>query len=78
MRTRLWEKPDASTSTCVQVRDDAPDESYVWMHTNMGWIPIGNAPKNYEEAEVFAKQVAEGYGLTESSPERALYMAGDE
>ncbi len=74
MRTRFWSNPDGCSSTCVQVRDDA--QPMVHLHTNMGWVPIGNAPKTYHEAEKFAEEIAKGYGLEEADEEQAIYMAG--
>ena len=67
-KTRLWE----STSTCVQYRTDVTP--FVYLHTNIGWVPIGNTPEGVEEAEKFAIKCAAGYDLIESSPERARSM----
>lgn len=68
-RTRLWES-ESGSSTCVQFRTDV--KPMVWMHTNLGWVPIGNAPEDEKEAETFAEDVAAGYNLVESSLERAV------
>ena len=38
-RTRYWAS-DHGSDTAVQFRTDVEPE--VWMHTNMGWVPIGN------------------------------------
>lgn len=74
-RTRLWLAEDhPHTSTGVQFRTDV--EPKVWMHTNIGWVPIGNAPRDEAEAEAFAIEIAEGYDLMEMPEERARYMAG--
>ena len=73
MRTRLWEDPEGLSSTCVQFRTDT--KPMVWVNTNMGWVPISNTPKDEKEAEQFAEEIATGYHLEESSPERAQYMA---
>ena len=48
----------------------------VWVHSNIGWLGMGNTPENEAEAEKFAEETAEGYGLVETTPEEALYMAG--
>lgn len=70
-RTRCWESRDSST--VVQFRTDV--EPKVWMHTNIGWLPIGNTPDNEVEAEAFAVECAAGYKLVESPQDRAFYMA---
>ncbi len=72
-RTRLWES-ETGSSTAVQFRTDR--EPMVWMHTNLGWIAIGNAPTDQAEAEKFAEECAAGYGLKESTGARAYFMAG--
>lgn len=73
MRTRYWESEGVST-TAVQFRDDT--EPMVHIHTNMGWVAVGNAPKDVVGAEKFAEDIARGYHLTETTEEQALYMAG--
>lgn len=72
VKTRYWHGED--TSTAVQFRTDASPK--VWMHTNIGWIGASNAPGEAKEAEVFAEELAEGYGLKEADQERARYMLG--
>lgn len=72
-RTRLWEREDRTSSTCVQFRTDATP--MVWMHTNIGWLAISNAPPTAPEAEKMAEDMARGYDLTESPPDRARYFA---
>lgn len=74
VRTRAWEAEPGTSSTIVQVRDDA--EPRVWLHTNIGWVGVSNAPEGYEEAERFAESMARGYGLAECSPARARFLAG--
>ena len=75
MKTRFWDS-DQGSSTCVQYRDDA--EPMVWMHTNLGWVPIGNSPEDAGEAEAFAVETAKGYGLVERDNDTARAMAGVE
>jgi len=74
--TRLWEAEPERSSTAIQFNSEATPK--VWMHTNIGWIPIGNSPKDNDEAERFAEDTAKEYGLEESTQERAKYMAGIE
>lgn len=76
MRTRYWHHPDGMSSTAIQFRDDT--QPMVHMHTNLGWVPIGNAPTDATGAEAFAEQIAGNYGLSEGSPALATYMAGEE
>lgn len=75
MRTRLW--MGEHTTTAVQFRTDvAEDEARVWLHCNLGWIPIGNSIGLSEtEAEQLAVDAAAGYKLTEASEEVALAYA---
>lgn len=61
VRTRLWESPNGSST---------------WLHSNLGWLPISNTPADELTAEQFAEQTAAGYGLVESTKERANQMAG--
>lgn len=71
--TRLW--ASSETTTMVQFRTDT--DHLVWIHTNVGWVPITNAPDNNEyDAALFAEEIAKGYGLTELSQEQARYFAG--
>lgn len=72
-RTRAWES-DSGTSTVVQFRTDV--DPMVWVNGNIGWMPIGNTPKDEAKAEKFAEETAEGYGLVECSRERAEWWAG--
>lgn len=75
-RTRAWESLEGS-STIVQFRTDT--YPYLWMNTNLGWVPVNaeeNKDKTLEEVEKQAEQIAESYGLVESSPERAAWLAG--
>ena len=72
MKTRLWKAE--SSNTMIQFRTDA--EPLVWMHTNMGWLPLGNSPTDHDEAEKFAAEAAEGYNLKETSSEVAEYFLG--
>ena len=73
MKTRAWES-DEGSSTIVQFRSDV--HPHVWMNTNMGWVPIGNAPAGLREAESFAETMAKDYGLTETHPDRSRWLAG--
>ena len=50
----------------------------VYVHSNIGWLPIGNTPKDAVEAEDFAVKLAKGYNLTECSQEMANYMLGED
>lgn len=72
-RTRLWES-DCGCDTMVQFRTDS--DPMVFIHSNIGWLPIGNAPKTAEAAEKFALKMAEGYDLVEASTEKAEYFLG--
>lgn len=71
VRTRLWES-DHGSSTAVQFRTDG--ECPVWLHTNLGWTPVG-VPEG-EDPEDYAEGLAESYRLTEQPEGRARYMAG--
>lgn len=71
-RTRFWCDPMWLSSTCVQFRADT--KPMVWLHTNIGWIPVGNTPETEKEAESFAIGLAEGYNLTEANQGLAQYM----
>jgi len=72
MRTRYWSNGEGNNG--VQFRTDS--EEMVWMATNIGWIPVSNAPKNEREAEKYAEELAEGYSYKETSQEFAKHMAG--
>lgn len=72
-KTRYWDNPGFS-STAVQFRTDT--EPMIWMHTNIGWVPIGNTPVDRKEAEHFAEELAAGYNLEERGREFAEYMLG--
>ena len=72
-KTRLWES-DCGSNTMVQFRTDS--DPMVFIHSNIGWLPIGNAPKTAAEAEKFAAETAEGYDLIEASTEKAEYFLG--
>lgn len=74
VKTRYWHHEDGMSSTAVQFRDDA--DPMVHLHTNMGWVPIGNTPKDVKDAEVFAEQLATGYNLQEANKDVAVYMLG--
>ena len=74
MRTRFWEDENRMSSTAVQVRDDATP--MVYLHSNIGWIPIGNSPDTYEASMEFAEDLAKNYGLVERSQEVAFWMLG--
>ena len=75
MRTRCWEDPEGCSNTVVQVRDDA--RPMVHVHSNIGWLPISNAPEDWDAAVAMAESLARGWGLEESSRGRALWMAGE-
>ena len=72
-RTRFWSS-DEGSSTCIQFRTDR--RPAVWIHTNIGWIPVGNTPPALEQAEHFAENIAMGYNLTERDEAHARFMAG--
>lgn len=75
VRTRFWSGD--MTSTAIQFRDDV--EVPVWMHTNIGWVPVSNSSKQemtLEESEKLAEDLAISYELTERSPETAWRMLG--
>jgi hypothetical protein len=74
MRTRYWHDFAGLSSTAVQFRDDA--DPMVFLHTNLGWVPIGNTPPDATGAERFAEEVAASYKLSEASQAVATYMAG--
>jgi hypothetical protein len=71
-RTRLWR--NKNSSTMIQFRTDSIP--MVWMHTNIGWLPLGNCPDLQSDAESFAVSVAEGYKLQEASQAMALHYLG--
>lgn len=56
--------PEPETTPDLQFRTDV--RPFVWLRTNLGWVPIGNTPDT-EPA---------GHGREEAPPERARYMAG--
>ena len=71
--TRAW--ASEGSSTIVQFRTD--EDPMVWMHTNIGWVPIGNAPKDdADKAEQFAEKTALSYGLREVDAAEAARIAG--
>lgn len=72
-RTRYWCNDEGNNG--VQFRTDS-DISKVWMCTNIGWLPISNAPEDELEAEKFAEEMAEGYGYEEADEAQAAHMAG--
>lgn len=74
MRTRYWHDASGLSSTAVQFRDDT--EPMVHLHTNLGWVPIGNTPTDATGAERFAEELAKNYNLNEASQAVATYMAG--
>ena len=75
LKTRLWSNP--GTTTVIQVRNDVPaDSPMVFIHTNLGWLPISNAPRTYNEAEQFAAEAADGYGLRERCYHAAVDFCG--
>ncbi len=57
---------------------DRVDEGEVFMHTNMGWIPVEVEPAEGETVLVTAMAIAKQYGLKETSRERAIWAAGGE
>lgn len=74
MRTRFWSSR-SGTTTCLQLRDDS--DPPLWLHCNIGWVPLGNAKGlSYDAATPLAEQVAKGYDLEEADEETALEMAG--
>lgn len=76
MKTRYWDRSDGLSSTAVQFRTDT--DPMVFFHTNIGWVPIGNTPKDATGAEEFAEKLASGYGLTEANQTQAIYMLGED
>lgn len=74
IRTLAWHDSSGASNTIIQVRDDTTP--YVWMHTNIGWVPIGNAPEQYEQAVDFALAFAKEHELEEMPMSLALYFAG--
>ena len=74
-RTRFWRHDNfPHSSTAIQFRTDAAP--YVWMHSNVGWIPIGNSPIDVGDAERFAEEAAVSYELEEAGEHEARVMAG--
>ena len=75
MKTRLW--MGNNTSTAVQFRNDVSEgEPMVWMHTNLGWVPVGNSVgMSEQEAEDLAVKIAKGYSLEEQDEATALEFA---
>jgi hypothetical protein len=71
-KTRAWNSPE--TNTIVQFRTDV--SPFIYLHTNVGWIPVGNCPSNPEKAEKMAEDIAKGYNLTETTQEFAKHLAG--
>lgn len=72
-RTRCWYS-DQGSSTMVQFRTDLTP--MVWMHTNIGWVGVSNAPTDEAKAEQFAVELATGYELKEHDRESAEHFAG--
>lgn len=73
VRTRLW-RSDEGSSTAVQFRNDLA--VMVWLNTNIGWVPISNAPEDEVGAEDFAVRLANGYRLIEADKETAQRFLG--
>jgi len=72
-RTRAWAS-ESGTTTVVQFRND--QIPMVWLHANLGWMPIGNTPKDEAAAEKFAEEIADSYGLVEVDEKEAEWYAG--
>ena len=73
VRTRLWMNEEGSTA--VQFRTDT--EYPVWLHTNIGWLNLGNGPTDHTQAERYAVDLAQGYELTEMSQDVARRFLGE-
>ena len=71
-RTRYWSNDEGNNG--VQFRNDGDPK--VWMCTNIGWVPVGNAPTDEISAEQFAEDLAKGFGYDEVSESQAEYLAG--
>jgi len=73
IKTRLWLSAEGS-NTAVQFRTDTKQP--VWVHTNIGWVNI-KTPKDLDEAERLAEEMAAGYELKEADEEVARYFLGE-
>jgi len=62
LKQRLWVSEDPTSLTQVIF---SPDPVAVIMGTNIGHLPLGNAPDDPYEAEKFAIEIAENYHLIE-------------
>jgi hypothetical protein len=60
-RNRFWGSETSSTAVMFMPLEDPK----VWLHTNIGWVPIGNTPENAAEAEQMAIDLAKNYFLEE-------------
>jgi hypothetical protein len=72
-KTRAWYNPGV-TDTIVQFRTDVTP--FIYIHSNVGWLPIGNCPSDPEKAEKLAERTAKGYNLIEAPEDYAKHLAG--
>lgn len=73
VRPRAWADPEGCSSTIVLL-----DEGSIFLHTNMGWVPVGLQTYDPRGEEVVAEEMAKGYELEEVSEERAWWLSGKE
>lgn len=61
VRTRSWRS--VGSQVAIQFRTDRPNK--VWLHTDLGWVPLSNAPDDEQGAEDFAVKMAADCELDE-------------
>lgn len=61
MKNRFWGSETSSTAVMFMPKEDPK----VFLHTNLGWVPIGNTPEDEVEALSFAMDIALSYKLEE-------------
>lgn len=75
-RPRAWSDPGGCSSTKMLYDPGVPgaEVKHIFMHTNMGWIPI--EPDEEIGLENQCESIAKAYGLTEVSRDTAIWLAG--
>jgi hypothetical protein len=71
-KTRVWKS--SKSNKIVQFRTDV--SPFVYIHSDVGWMPLGNCPSDPEKAEAFAEKYAKSHKLAETSKEYAESIAG--
>lgn len=80
-RPRAWSDPEGCSSTIVlyDPHVDRPDLGpRIYMHTNLGWVPLGFDVHDARGPEIVAEELGKGYGLQEVSESKARWLSGAE